>query len=183
MYLGMQTFAIPGTLSLSLLAGALYGSLRGWLVVSLISTLGSSSCYLMSRLLGRPLVAAWWPEKLEFFAAEVQKRRSKLFNYIIFLRLTPILPNTFINVASPLVDVPLLPFFLGTPANMKFYFIFKESPFSASKNMYLPNNCCIFLLQERFLGACQTTGSPAALAADFPTSALCQTSLIGTRWL
>lgn len=42
-------------------------------------------------------------------------RRRELLNYIVFLRVTPILPNTFINVASPIVGVPLAPFALGEP--------------------------------------------------------------------
>jgi uncharacterized membrane protein YdjX (TVP38/TMEM64 family) len=33
---------------------------------------------------------------------------------MLFLRLTPTLPNTFINVASPIVDVPYHIFFLAT---------------------------------------------------------------------
>ena len=35
-------------------------------------------------------------------------------NYIFFLRVTPFLPNTFINVASPVVNVPYFAFLLGT---------------------------------------------------------------------
>lgn len=34
--------------------------------------------------------------------------------YIIFLRITPFLPNWFINITSPIVDVQILPFFIGT---------------------------------------------------------------------
>lgn len=34
LYILMQTFAVPGTLSLSLLAGALFGVLKGLLLVS-----------------------------------------------------------------------------------------------------------------------------------------------------
>ena len=56
---------------------------------------------------------ALWPSKVAAFGNEVDKRRNELLNYIIFLRLTPILPNTFINVASPIVGVSLLPFTLG----------------------------------------------------------------------
>ena len=33
---------------------------------------------------------------------------------MLFLRVTPTLPNTFINVASPIVDVPYHIFFLAT---------------------------------------------------------------------
>lgn len=42
------------------------------------------------------------------------KRRERLLNYMLFLRVTPTLPNTFINVASPMVDVPYHIFFLAT---------------------------------------------------------------------
>ncbi len=38
--------------------------------------------------------------------------------FTIFLRITPILPNWFINVCSPILDVPLKPFFLGTFAGV-----------------------------------------------------------------
>ena len=46
-------------------------------------------------------------------AVQVDRRRGDLFNYIIFLRVTPILPNIFINIASPVVDVPLRSFAMG----------------------------------------------------------------------
>lgn len=42
------------------------------------------------------------------------KRRGGLLNYMLFLRVTPTLPNTFINVASPIVNVPYHIFFLAT---------------------------------------------------------------------
>lgn len=47
------------------------------------------------------------------FHVQVSARRRDMLNYIVFLRVTPILPNTFINVASPIVGVPLAPFTLG----------------------------------------------------------------------
>lgn len=46
--------------------------------------------------------------------SQVSRRRERLLNYMLFLRLTPTLPNTFINVASPIVDVPYHTFFLAT---------------------------------------------------------------------
>ena len=112
-YLLMQTFAIPGTIMLSLLAGGLYGVWRGCLLVAAVSTAGSCSCYCMSWVLGQPLARTLGPQRLEKYAGEVRRRRGELLNYIIFLRVTPILPNTFVNVASPIVGVPLLPFALG----------------------------------------------------------------------
>jgi uncharacterized membrane protein YdjX (TVP38/TMEM64 family) len=49
---------------------------------------------------------------------QVAKRRERLLNYMLFLRLTPTLPNTFINFASPIVDVPYHIFFLATAVGL-----------------------------------------------------------------
>ncbi|KAI5323379.1 hypothetical protein L3X38_032451 [Prunus dulcis] len=54
------------------------------------------------------------PDKLQFSKIRWLKRREGLLNYMLFLRLTPTLPNTFINLASPIVDAPYHIFFLAT---------------------------------------------------------------------
>ncbi|XP_061350248.1 uncharacterized membrane protein At4g09580-like [Gastrolobium bilobum] len=113
-YIFMQTFMIPGTIFMSLLAGALFGVVRGILLVVFNATAGASSCFFLSKLIGRPLISWLWPEKLRFFQAEIAKRRDKLLNYMLFLRITPTLPNLFINLASPIVDIPFHIFFLAT---------------------------------------------------------------------
>ncbi|ONK55802.1 uncharacterized protein A4U43_C10F1130 [Asparagus officinalis] len=113
-YIFMQTFMIPGTIFMSLLAGALFGVFRGVALVVFAATAGASSCFFLSKLIGRPLVFSMWPDKLSFFQAQVAKRRQKLLNYMVFLRVTPTLPNTFINVASPIVDIPYPVFLLAT---------------------------------------------------------------------
>ncbi|XP_023738894.1 uncharacterized membrane protein At4g09580 [Lactuca sativa] len=113
-YIFMQTFMIPGTVFMSLLAGSLFGVLKGVALVVFAATAGASSCYFLSKLIGRPLISSLWPDKLVFFQNQVAKRRSGLLNYMLFLRVTPTLPNTFINVASPIVDVPYHIFFLAT---------------------------------------------------------------------
>ncbi|KAG8071954.1 hypothetical protein GUJ93_ZPchr0006g44476 [Zizania palustris] len=99
---------------MSLLAGALFGQIGGVALVVFAATAGASSCYLLSKLIGKPLVFLLWPDKLGFFQKQVAKRREKLLNYMLFLRVTPTLPNTFINLASPIVDVPYHIFFLAT---------------------------------------------------------------------
>ncbi|MCD7466191.1 hypothetical protein HAX54_002643 [Datura stramonium] len=60
-----------------------------------------------------PIVNWLWPDKLRFFQAEIC-RRDKLLNYMLFLRITPTLPNLFINLASPIVDIPFHIFFSAT---------------------------------------------------------------------
>ncbi|PKA51792.1 putative membrane protein [Apostasia shenzhenica] len=113
-YIFMQTFMIPGTIFFSLLAGALFGIGKGLMLVLFTATAGASSCYFLSKIIGRPLASWLWPEKLRFFQAEISKRKEKLLNYMLFLRITPTLPNTFINLASPIVDIPFHVFFFAT---------------------------------------------------------------------
>ncbi|KAG1330692.1 putative uncharacterized membrane protein [Cocos nucifera] len=69
-YIFMQTFMIPGTIFMSLLAGSLFGVVKGVVLVVFTATSGASSCYFLSKLIGRPLVSWLWPEKLRFFQAE-----------------------------------------------------------------------------------------------------------------
>lgn len=70
-YIFMQTFMIPGTVFMSLLAGSLFGVFRGVALVVFTATAGASSCYFLSKLIGRPLVFSLWPDKLSFFQAQV----------------------------------------------------------------------------------------------------------------
>ena len=44
----------------------------------------------------------------------VNKQKNNLFWYMLFLRLTPLIPNWFVNVGSPLVGIPYLYFLVGT---------------------------------------------------------------------
>jgi uncharacterized membrane protein YdjX (TVP38/TMEM64 family) len=70
-YIFMQTFMIPGTIFMSLLAGALFGQLRGVALVVFAASAGASSCYFLSKMIGKPLVFSLWPDKLTFFQKQV----------------------------------------------------------------------------------------------------------------
>ncbi|KAL0282815.1 UNVERIFIED_CONTAM: putative membrane protein [Sesamum angustifolium] len=83
-YIFMQTFMIPGTIFMSLLAGALFGVARGLFLVVFNATADSKA------------------------EREVAQLHAAL------LRVTPTLPNLFINLASPIVDIPFHIFFLAT---------------------------------------------------------------------
>mmetsp|Transcript_23933 Transcript_23933/g.32918 ORF Transcript_23933/g.32918 Transcript_23933/m.32918 type:complete len:290 (-) Transcript_23933:53-922(-) len=114
LYVFMQCFAIPGTLTLSLLAGALFGFYKGVALVVCVNATGSSLCFAINTVVGRAIANRLWPQKIEAFKREVRKRRSQLAAYIFFLRVTPFLPNTFINVASPVVHIPYRSYLLGS---------------------------------------------------------------------
>jgi uncharacterized membrane protein YdjX (TVP38/TMEM64 family) len=63
---------------------------------------------------GRKLVLTYLPEKAASWSEQVLKHKKNMLSYIIFLRITPFLPNWFINIVSPVIGVDLRPFWLGT---------------------------------------------------------------------
>ncbi|CAK5056650.1 unnamed protein product [Meloidogyne enterolobii] len=113
-YLMLQSFAIPGSIFLTILSGYLFSFPVALALVCLCSAAGATVCYFISYMFGKRLIVYYFPARLALWQIEVQKQGDHLLNYIIFLRITPILPNWFINLASPIVDVPLVPFFFGT---------------------------------------------------------------------
>ncbi|XP_047113280.1 transmembrane protein 41B-like [Schistocerca piceifrons] len=113
-YLFLQTFAIPGSISLSILSGFLFPFPAALLLVCFCSATGATLCYILSHFLGRPLIHKYMPERAAKWSSTVNKHRENLLNYILFLRITPFLPNWFINIVSPVIGVPIVPFWLGT---------------------------------------------------------------------
>lgn len=114
-YIFLQTFAIPGSIFLSILSGFLFRFPIALLLVCTCSAIGATLCYLLSSLLGsRRLLYRFYPDRANMWAASVSRHHDNLLNYMLFLRMTPLLPNWFINLASPVVGVPIMPFIVGT---------------------------------------------------------------------
>jgi len=115
-YLFLQTFAIPGSIFLSIVSGYLFSFPVALLLVCLCSATGASFCYLLSYLAGRPLVQKYIPDRAAEWAKKVERQneQNNILSYIIFLRITPFLPNWFINLVSPVIGVKLTPFWIGT---------------------------------------------------------------------
>ncbi|CAL8104879.1 unnamed protein product [Orchesella dallaii] len=113
-YIFLQTFAIPGSIFLSILSGFLFNYWVALPLVCFCSATGASCCYGLSWLVGRRLIFKYFPERVNSWSLTVERHRDNLLNYIIFLRVTPFLPNWFINITSPVLGVPIVPFFVGT---------------------------------------------------------------------
>lgn len=113
-YIFLQSFAIPGSIFLSILSGFLYPFPLAIFLVCTCSALGASFCYLLSSQLGRKIVQRYFPQRAAQWSYQVNKHKDNLLNYIIFLRITPFLPNWFINITSPVIGVPAYPFIMGT---------------------------------------------------------------------
>ncbi|CAA87776.1 Transmembrane protein 41 homolog [Caenorhabditis elegans] len=113
-YVFLQSFAIPGSIFLTILSGYLFPFYVAIVLVCSCSATGAAICYTISKLFGRSFVLQKFPERIAKWQDDLSKHRDDFLNYMIFLRVTPIVPNWLINIASPVLDVPLAPFFWGT---------------------------------------------------------------------
>lgn len=112
----MQGFMIPGSIVLNVLAGSLYSFPAAVVFSTLGSTLGAGANYLLLRLTLKDALWAAFPGRLATFSQEVRRHRAHLLYYMLFLRVTPLLPAWFINLAAPLVEIPLASVFLPATA-------------------------------------------------------------------
>lgn len=69
----MQAFAIPGSVMLSVLGGALFGLWVGIVVVLLAASIGSTFCYLISYYLGHPIVEKYLTERIAKLKKKVER--------------------------------------------------------------------------------------------------------------
>lgn len=113
-YIFLQSFAIPGSIFLTIMSGYLFPFPVALLLVCSCSSMGAGICYMLSSLLGKQLVMDQFSERVLKWQSEIEKHSDNLLHYVVFLRVTPLLPNWFINIASPVLGVPFSAFFWGT---------------------------------------------------------------------
>merc|ERR1711936_824943 len=112
-YLFKQTFAVPGSVFLNVLAGAIFGSVGGFLLCCTLTALGASFCYMLARAVGKEVVMNYFPERVERFRERLEENKQELPFFLLFLRLFPMSPNWALNMASGVLGVPLHLFFFS----------------------------------------------------------------------
>lgn len=110
-YLYKQSFAIPGSSFLNMLAGALFGTWKGLLIACSMTTIGSTFCFLLSRTFGKHYVMRLFPDKLAMLQRKCEENKSSLFFFLLFLRFFPMTPNWFLNITCPILNIPIPIFF------------------------------------------------------------------------
>ncbi|XP_029314627.1 LOW QUALITY PROTEIN: transmembrane protein 41A-A [Cottoperca gobio] len=110
-YLYKQSFAIPGSSLLNILAGAIFGPYQGLLLASVLTTVGSTMCYLLSQAFGKRYIANLFPDKVSMLQSKVEANQDCLFFFLLFLRFFPMTPNWFLNMSAPIVNIPITFFF------------------------------------------------------------------------
>lgn len=116
LYTALQSFAIPSSIILSFLSGALYPFHIALGLVLISATSGACGCYTMSKFVGGGLLSALGLTKhLASFRKEVEAKQKEggLLPYMVMTRVCPV-PNTLINASSPHLGVPFPTFAVGT---------------------------------------------------------------------
>ncbi|XP_041645122.1 transmembrane protein 41A-B-like [Cheilinus undulatus] len=112
-YLYKQSFAIPGSSFLNMLAGAIFGPWEGLVLACFLTTSGSTFCFLLSSAFGKQYVVQVFPEKVAMLQRKVEENRSSLFFFLLFLRFFPMTPNWFLNITCPVLNIPMPIFFFS----------------------------------------------------------------------
>ena len=111
-YMVAAVLFLPGSI-LTLGAGAVFGIVRGTLVVSAGATLGAAAAFLIARYLARERVAQWAQENPRFAALDqaVGKEGGKI---VFLVRLSPIFPYNLLNYLFGLTRVGFVPYLLAS---------------------------------------------------------------------
>ncbi|RKP23748.1 hypothetical protein SYNPS1DRAFT_30495 [Syncephalis pseudoplumigaleata] len=65
LYVFLQTFLVPGSIMLSVLAGALFGVVVGVFYVALATAIGATNCYFLSKYLAGHAIHSMLGEKMD----------------------------------------------------------------------------------------------------------------------
>lgn len=114
-YVALTALSFPGTVVLTLLAGALFGLLEGTLLVSFASNVGA----VMAMLISRFMLRDWIQKRFGTQIAAINKglAREGTF-YLVSLRLIPLVPFVLLNPALGLTRVGMWTFWWTTQLGM-----------------------------------------------------------------
>lgn len=112
LYIAACVLFIPGS-ALTLGAGAIFGVVRGSIIVSIASTLGATAAFLIGRYFARDWIARKI-EKNEKFAAIDQAVGREGWKIVGLTRLSPAFPFSLLNYAYGLTKVSLRDYVLAS---------------------------------------------------------------------
>ncbi len=110
-YAALVAISAPGATFMTLAGGALFGVAYGVAGSVVAATLGACALFLAARsAIGETLVARAGPKVLHLR----DKFSEHAVGYLLFLRMSPLFPFWFVNLAAALADVPFRTFLWTT---------------------------------------------------------------------
>ncbi|UTT88733.1 hypothetical protein NDA17_003529 [Ustilago hordei] len=111
----LQAFSIPGSMYMSILAGALFGVPLALPLVCASVASGATLCYLISRTLRLVLLALpSWQARVEHWRHKMDQHQDDILSYLIVLRMMPLPPHNIVNILSPHLGISISIFWLST---------------------------------------------------------------------
>lgn len=114
-YVLVTGLSLPGAAVLTLLAGALFGTWVGTVVVSFASTIGATIAFLAARFVARDAVQQRFAAQLKTINDGVEKEGAF---YLFSLRLVPLFPFFLINIVMGLTPIRVWQFYWVSQVGM-----------------------------------------------------------------
>jgi len=108
LYVLVAALSLPGAAILTLAAGALFGLVEGFIIVSFASSIGALLAFLVSRYLLRDSIKKKFPERLKSIDEGVQKEGAF---YLFTLRLVPVFPFFLVNLLMGVTGIKAWTFY------------------------------------------------------------------------
>ena len=108
LYVLVAALSLPGAAILTLAAGALFGLVEGFIIVSFASSIGALLAFLVSRYLLRESIKNKFPERLKAIDEGVQKEGAF---YLFTLRLVPVFPFFLVNLLMGVTGIKAWTFY------------------------------------------------------------------------
>lgn len=106
-YIATVCLSIPGSIMMTAMGGLLFGWALGGLAATLAAGTGAVAVFLLARTAIGPLLARDAGPRMARIAAGLQRDAA---SFLLFLRLTPLVPFFVVNVAAALFGVRLRTF-------------------------------------------------------------------------
>eukprot|EP00927_Polykrikos_kofoidii_P055080 TRINITY_DN49395_c0_g1_i1.p1 TRINITY_DN49395_c0_g1~~TRINITY_DN49395_c0_g1_i1.p1 ORF type:complete len:288 (+),score=34.68 TRINITY_DN49395_c0_g1_i1:220-1083(+) len=116
-------FGAGTSMVLSVLMGALYDEwaepIMGYSLLAHLLGVSGEVCggvggFIMSKAVGRAILVHFAADKMARLQTEMDKFKGSLFRYMLFLRISPLFPNWFVNYSTALIGMPLSYFFFAS---------------------------------------------------------------------
>jgi hypothetical protein len=93
-YMFLQAFSVPGSMYMSIIAGAMWGVPLALPIVCASVATGATICYLISAYLGAVLVAMpKWKARVDAWGEVLAQHNDNMLSYLIVIRMMPLPPH------------------------------------------------------------------------------------------
>ena len=114
-YVLIAALSIPGAVIVTLLGGAIFGTLWGTLIVSFASSIAATAAFLVSRTLLRD----WVQSRFGDYLAPINRGIEKDGNFYLFtIRMVPLFPFFMVNLLMGLTPIGVVPYYITSQAGM-----------------------------------------------------------------